>query len=82
MFKTGVKQEIVPVKMEVMKFEISGHSDRKQLMSFLFKCQPRPKKIIVQHGENSRILDLASSVHKIGRVETVCPRNLESIRLK
>ncbi|RLE45535.1 beta-CASP ribonuclease aCPSF1 [Candidatus Woesearchaeota archaeon] len=81
-FKTGIKQEIVPVKMEIMRFELTDHSDRKQLMSFLFKCQPRPKKVIVQHGENSRILDLASSVHKIGRVETVCPRNLESVRLK
>jgi hypothetical protein len=81
-FNEGGRQLVVPVKMEVCRVEISDHSDRKQLMNFVFKCQPRPKKVIVNHGENSRILDLASSIHKQGRIETVAPRNLESIRLK
>lgn len=78
----GVRQEIAPIKMEVSKLEISDHADRKQLMNFVFKCEPRPKKVIVIHGENSRVLDLSSSIHKLGRVETVAPRNLESVRLK
>lgn len=78
----GVRQEVAPIKMEVSKLEISDHADRKQLMNFVFKCEPRPKKVIVIHGENSRVLDLASSIHKLGRVETVAPRNLESVRLK
>ena len=82
MFNDGGRQLVVPVKMDVCRVEISDHSDRKQLMNFIFKCQPRPKKVIVNHGENSRILDLASSIHKQGRIETVAPRNLESIRLK
>jgi hypothetical protein len=81
-FNDGGRQLVVPVKMDVCRVEISDHSDRKQLMNFVFKCQPRPKKVIVNHGENSRILDLASSIHKQGRIETVAPRNLESIRLK
>lgn len=78
----GTKQEVTPIKMEVNKLEITDHSDRKQLMNFVFKCDPKPKKVVVIHGENSRILDLASSVHKLGRIETVAPRNLESIRIK
>jgi hypothetical protein len=81
-FKNGLKQEIVPIKMEVLRIEITDHSDRKQLMNFLFKCQPKPKKVIVQHGESMRTLDLASSVHKIGRIETLAPRNLETVRIK
>jgi KH/beta-lactamase-domain protein len=76
------QQRVVPVKMEVCRVEISDHSDRKQLMNFIFKTTPRPKKVIINHGENARILDLASSIHKLGRIETVAPRNLESIRLK
>ncbi|MEM2915968.1 MAG: beta-CASP ribonuclease aCPSF1 [Candidatus Woesearchaeota archaeon] len=76
------QQRVVPVKMEVCRVEISDHSDRKQLMNFIFKSTPRPKKVVVNHGENSRVLDLASSIHKLGRIETVAPRNLESIRLK
>ncbi len=82
MFKSGIKQEVVEIKMEVVKLAVSDHSDRKQLMNFIFKCQPRPKKVIVQHGESSKVLDLASAIHKLGRIETSAPRNLETVRIK
>ncbi|MBW3019228.1 beta-CASP ribonuclease aCPSF1 [Candidatus Woesearchaeota archaeon] len=81
-FKEGKSTEIVPMKMEVAKLEITDHSDRRQLMNFVFKCSPKPKKVIVNHGEPSKLLDLASSIYKTGRIETAVPRNLESIRLR
>jgi len=82
-YGTAAKPEICPVKMEVHTIEgFTGHSGRGELMNFLLKCEPRPKKVIVNHGENSRCLDLASSIHKQNRIETVCPRNLEAIRIK
>lgn len=81
-FKNGAGQEICQIKMEVHKIEITNHSDRKQLMAFAQKCTPKPKKIIVNHGEDSRCLDLASSLHKQMRIETVAPRNLETLRIK
>ncbi len=81
-FKKGLSQDVVHVKMEVVKLAVSDHADRKQLMNFIFKCQPRPKKVIVQHGESSKVLDLASAIHKLGRIETAAPRNLETVRIK
>ena len=81
-FKSGRKTEVVPLKMEIARLEITDHSDRKQLMNFVFKLQPRPKKIILQHGESSKVLDLSSSIHKQLRIETLAPRNLETIRLR
>ncbi len=78
----GAGQEITEIKMEVQKIEISGHSDRKELMNYAFRCNPRPKKVIIVHGENSRCLDLARSIHKQNRVETTAPRNLEAVRLR
>ncbi len=82
-FGTSTKPEICPIKMEVHTIEgFTGHSGRRELMNFLLKCEPKPKKVVVNHGENSRCLDLASSIHKQNRVETVCPRNLECIRIK
>ena len=81
-FRTGQKQEICQIKMEVHKVEISDHSDRKELMNFVGRCSPRPKKIIINHGENSRCLDLASSLHKTYRLETSVSRNLDAIRIK
>jgi hypothetical protein len=81
-FRRGQKQELYQIKMDVHKLDISDHSDRRELMNFVARCSPRPKKIILNHGENSRCLDLASTLHKMYRIETIAPRNLESVRLK
>jgi len=77
------QQEMMHIKLDVQTIEgFSGHSSRKQLMNFIYKCNPKPKKIIVMHGESSRCLDFASSIHKLSRIETVAPRNLEAVRLR
>ena len=81
-FKTGNKNDVVEVKMDVHKLEISDHSDRKELINFVSRCQPKPKRVFINHGEASRCLDLASSIHKMFRMETSSPKNLEIIRLK
>ncbi len=79
----AVKPEILQIKMETHTIEgFTGHSGRNELMNFVGRCDPKPKKIIINHGENSKCLDLASSLHKGYRVETNAPRNLESIRVK
>ncbi len=82
-FRDGQKTDVLEIKMEVhSSLEVSNHCDRNELMNFVQKCNPRPKKIVINHGENSRCLDLASSLHKQHRVETTCPRDLEAVRLK
>lgn len=82
-FAKGNKIEQMTLKMEVNTIEgFTGHSGRKQLMSFIYKLNPKPRKVIINHGENSRCLDLASSIHKIYRIESVAPKNLETIRIR
>lgn len=81
-FRNGSKNEVVTVKMEVAKLEITGHSDRKELMNFVARCNPRPKKVLINHGENSRILNFASSIHNQYKIETIAPRNLDALRIK
>ncbi len=76
------KPEIVQINLEVHRVEITDHSDRRQLMNFLTRCSPKPKRVIVNHGESSRCLDFASAIHKMIRTETVAPRNLDCLRLK
>ena len=74
-----------PVKINFERHTLdgfSGHSDRNQLINFVKRLEPQPKKIIIVHGENSRCLDLASSLHKMQRVETIAPKNLEAIRIR
>ncbi len=82
-FPKGEEIEEIPVKLSVHTISgFSGHSSRKQLMQFVFNLDPKPKRIIVNHGESSKCLDLASSLHKIHRIETNAPKNLEALRIR
>ena len=76
------RPETLKINMEIHKVEISGHSDRRELMNYIKRCNPQPRKVIVMHGEASRCLDLASSIHKQFHIETVAPKNLEVIRIR
>jgi len=81
-FRESGKEEVLYIKMDVHRIEISGHADRRELISFVQKLSPRPKRILINHGEGSRCMDLASTLHKQFRLETEVPRNLETVRLK
>jgi KH/beta-lactamase-domain protein len=77
------KTATLNLQMDVQTVEgLSGHSDRNQLLSFVHRLAAKPDRVIVAHGENQKTLDLARTIHKIFRVETSAPKNLESIRLR
>jgi len=79
----GGKTELVEVKMEVYSVEgLSGHSDRNQLVNFIKKLEPKPRKVIFDHGESSKCLEMASTIHKLLHVETSAPRNLDALRIR
>ncbi|MEM5878870.1 MAG: beta-CASP ribonuclease aCPSF1 [Candidatus Aenigmatarchaeota archaeon] len=77
------KNILIEMKMNVQTIEgLSGHSDRNQLLAFVHKLASRPDRVIIGHGEPQKSLELARAIHKIFRIETSVPRNLESLRLK
>jgi len=61
---------------------LSGHSDRRQLLSFLNHLRTKPKKILVNHGDNTNCIELARTIHKTFSIETIAPKNLECVRLR
>jgi predicted metal-dependent RNase len=80
---TDGKQEDIKINLEVHTIEgMSAHSGRNQLMAFVNRVNPKPKRVIIDHGESSRCIDLASTIYKLNRIETNVPRNLETIRLR
>ncbi len=81
-FMESGKQQILKINLEVAKVEVTGHSDRRQLMNYIKRCNPQPRKVIVVHGESSRCLDFASSIHKMYHIESAAPKNLEVIRIR
>ncbi len=75
--------ETVDIKLQVeTMFGLSAHSGRNELLQYVSRMNPKPKRVIINHGEASKCLDLASTLYKQNRVETIVPRNLETIRLK
>jgi KH/beta-lactamase-domain protein len=76
---------IIKIKMR-MTLEtcdgFSGHSDRRQLLNYVNNLSPRPERIIFGHGEESKCLDLSSTVHKKFNLNTQAPMNLETIRFR
>ncbi|MHA1208275.1 MAG: beta-CASP ribonuclease aCPSF1 [Candidatus Freyarchaeota archaeon] len=77
------KTEMVSVRIDIKSVDgFSGHSDRRQILDYLRKVSPKPERIITCHGENSKCISLASTAHKVFKVETRAPQNLETIRLK
>ena len=77
----GKKGSII-INMEVQTVEgFSGHADRKQLMNYDQYVQPHPERVFTIHGEESKTIDLASSIYKKFHIQTVSPQNLESYRL-
>ncbi len=80
-FPVNGRREVVKVKMEVETVDgFSGHSDRRQLMNYIKYLKSKPEKVVTVHGDESKCIDLASSIYKTYRIETRAPMNLETIR--
>jgi len=77
------KEEVIKVNFEIQTLkDFSAHSGRNELISFFNNIKPKPKRIIINHGEVSKSLDLSSALYKLNRVETNVPRTLETLRLR
>jgi KH/beta-lactamase-domain protein len=77
------KTSAVQVNLEIITVHgLSGHSDYKQTVNYISRLKQKPERIIVDHGENSKCVELSKTLYKIFRTETLSPKNLETIRLK
>ncbi|MGC8730118.1 MAG: beta-CASP ribonuclease aCPSF1 [Candidatus Micrarchaeia archaeon] len=91
--QNGLRETVMPndegkmtslkINMAVKTIEgFSGHSDRRELMSFAEHVKPRPSQIFTMHGEESKCEDLARSISKSLHISARAPMNLDTIRLE
>jgi len=90
--QNGLKELIMsheghPIKIEVkMNIEtidgFSGHSDRRQLIQYIASMNPKPERVILCHGEESKCIDLAIGLHRRYGMETIALKNLDVLRVK
>jgi KH/beta-lactamase-domain protein len=72
----------IEMRMEVVSIPgFSGHSDRRELMKYVEHLEPKPKKIVLVHGEPSKIVSLATSIELKYKITTIVPKVGERIRL-
>jgi len=82
-YNSNAQTETVKLNLQIETITgLSGHSDRKQLMDFVKALKTRPRKVIVNHGDQSKCIDLARGIHQQLHIETSAPKALETIRLR
>lgn len=59
----------------------SGHSDKRQLMAYIATMQPKPRIILVNHGESEKAVEFAKQIRSRFGIEAHALKNLETIRL-
>ncbi len=76
------RTKALKVKLHVETVDgFSGHADRRQLLGYCKKISPKPKRVVVVHGEASKANNLSSTLYDMFGFEASAPRNLDSIRL-
>ncbi len=77
------REEKIEINMEVDTIDgLTAHAGRNEIMAFFNNIYPKPKRILINHGEISKSLDLASSLYKLTHTETNVPRLLDALRLR
>jgi KH/beta-lactamase-domain protein len=82
MYNQNGKLEVINIEMSVHTVNgFSGHSDRRQLVNYVRRLRPQPKRVFVVHGEESKCENLARTVSKMRGVRGHAPRLLDTFRL-
>ncbi len=59
----------------------SGHSDRRQLVDYVRKMRPTPRRVFMVHGEESKCQNMARTISRFRGVRAHSPDLLETFRL-
>jgi KH/beta-lactamase-domain protein len=71
------------VKLRVENIDgFSGHSDFNQLIAYVNSLKPKPKRVIVNHGDPSRSVELSKYIAAKFGITSTAIRNLDAVRLK
>lgn len=76
------KLEVINVGMETHTVQgFSGHSDRRQLMNYVRRLRPQPRRVFVVHGEESKCEHMARSISKLRGTRGYAPSLLDTFSL-
>ncbi len=77
------KTKKLDIKMRIETIDgFSGHSDYNQLMNYVGSLKPKPKRIIVNHGDPQRSVELSKAIAKRFGITSTAIRTLDAVRLR
>ena len=77
------KTRRLEVKMRIETIDgFSGHADFNQLVSYVASLKPKPKKILVDHGDPTRSVEFSKYCAAKFGISSSAIRNLETVRFK
>jgi len=77
------KTRKIEVKMRIETIDgFSGHADYNQLMGFMASLKPKPKRVIVNHGDPTRSVEFSKGIAAKFGITSTAIRILDSVRLK
>ena len=78
----GGKLTKFQIKMSIEVAEgFSGHSDKKQLLAYIATMQPKPHRILVNHGDGEKCYEFAKLIRNKYGIEGIALKNLETVRV-
>jgi len=82
MMNSEGKLDVVNVRLRVESIEgFSGHSDRRQIITYVTQLKPNPERVIVCHGERAKCLSVANFIQKRCGIQAIAPAVMETLRL-
>jgi len=77
------KTKALNINMRIETVEgFSGHSDRDQLIAYVRNLKPKPKRVIINHGEKTRASEFARAISARFKLNTSAINNLDAVRLR
>lgn len=72
----------IKINCQVEKIEgFSNHSDYNQLVAYINRLRPKLRRVLVNHGERTKVQNLASSLNRMFKLQTQHPLVQEAIKL-
>ena len=77
-----VEDEIFDLQLQIETIHgLSSHNDYNQSLAYISRMKQKLRRVLINHGEKTRVQNLANSVNKILKIQTQYPLVEESVRL-
>ena len=78
----SINDQDIQINCDVERIEgLTVHSDYSQLIGYISKLRPKARRVLVNHGERTKVQNLATSINRILKIQTQHPSVQEAIKL-